>query len=202
METYIIPLALCVQSEINMKFIIIVFSPFEIREMCNIPCFGFVEKLVLLYLSHTSSARRSTFNTLLRLSHIRVKVKREAVVDGKLCAVFKCLLVADATHGRNCNVGAVNNGLPSFPRPRDSDNTLHLGFVVPCIFKYSVKHPTRCTINLIFIALSRRHRPTCFGHYCAHHQEPLPTAFAATGYRMIAGLGVFQVVVGLLVRLQ
>jgi hypothetical protein len=72
----------------------------------------------------------------------------------------------------------------------------NLGFVVPCIFRYSIKHPTRCTINLIFIALSRRHRSTCFGHYCAHHQEPPPTAFAASGYRMIAGLDVFQAVVG------
>jgi hypothetical protein len=50
-----------------------------------------------------------------------------------------------------------------------------------------------------FIALSRRHRQTCFGHCCAHHQEPPPTAFAASGYRMIAGLDVFQAVVGLLV---
>jgi hypothetical protein len=31
---------------------------------------------------------------------------------------------------------------------------------------------------------------------CAHHQEPTPTAFAASGYRMIAGLDVFQAVVG------
>jgi hypothetical protein len=73
-----------------------------------------------------------------------------------------------------------------------------LGSVVPCIFKYSIKHPTRCTIDLVFIALSRRHRSTCFGHYCAHHQEPPPTAFAASGYRMIAGLDVFQTVVRLL----
>jgi hypothetical protein len=74
--------------------------------------------------------------------------------------------------------------------------------VVPYIFIYSIKRPTRCTINLIFIALSCRHRSTCFGHCCAHHQEPPPTAFAASGYRMIAGLDVFQAVVGLLVRLQ
>jgi hypothetical protein len=79
---------------------------------------------------------------------------------------------------------------------------INLGFVVPWIFKYSIKHPTRCTINLICIALSRRHRSTCFGHCSAHHQEPPPTAFAASGYRMIAGLDVFQAVVGLLVRLQ
>jgi hypothetical protein len=65
--------------------------------------------------------------------------------------------------------------------------------------QYSIKHPIRCTVNLIFIALSRRHRSTCFGHYCAHHQEPPPTAFAASGYLMIAGLDVFQSVVGLLV---
>jgi hypothetical protein len=75
---------------------------------------------------------------------------------------------------------------------------MNLGFVVPCIFKYSIKQPTRCTTNLIFIALSRRHRSTCFGHCCAHHQEPPPTAFAASGYRMIAGLDVLQAVVGLL----
>jgi hypothetical protein len=72
-----------------------------------------------------------------------------------------------------------------------------LGFVVPCIFKYSIKQPTRCTINLKFIALSRIHRSTCFGHCCTHHQEPPPTAFAATSYRMIAGLNVLQAVVGL-----
>jgi hypothetical protein len=45
METCMIPLARCVQSEINMKFIIIIFSPFEICGMCNIPCFGIVEEL-------------------------------------------------------------------------------------------------------------------------------------------------------------
>jgi hypothetical protein len=48
-------------------------------------------------------------------------------------------------------------------------------------------------INLIFIALSCRHCSTCFGHYCAHHQEPLQTAFAVSGYRMIAGVDVFLV---------
>jgi hypothetical protein len=76
----------------------------------------------------------------------------------------------------------------------------HLGFVVPCIFKYSIKQPTRCTINLKFIVLSRTHRSTCFGPCCAHHQDPPPTAFAAIGYRMIAGLDVLQAVVGLLVN--
>jgi hypothetical protein len=67
---------------------------------------------------------------------------------------------------------------------------------------YSIKLPTGCTTNLLFIALSPRQRSTSFGHYCAHHQEPPPTALAASGYRMIAGLDVFQTVVGLLVRLQ
>jgi hypothetical protein len=65
------------------------------------------------------------------------------------------------------------------------------------IMQSSIKHPTRCTINIIFIALSCRHRSTCFGQYCAHHQEPPPTAFAASGYRMIVELDVFQAVVGL-----
>jgi hypothetical protein len=51
-------------------------------------------------------------------------------------------------------------------------------------------------------ALSRRHRPTCFGHCCAHHQQPTSTVFAATGYRMIAWLDVFQAGFCLLVRLQ
>jgi hypothetical protein len=40
----------------------------------------------------------------------------------------------------------------------------------------------------------------CFGHCCAHHHESPPTAFAATGYRMIAGSDVLQAVVGLLVK--
>jgi hypothetical protein len=66
--------------------------------------------------------------------------------------------------------------------------------------QFSIKQPTRCTINLIFIALSRRHRSACFGHCCAHHQEPPPTAFAASGYHIIAGLDVLQAVVGLLVN--
>jgi hypothetical protein len=70
------------------------------------------------------------------------------------------------------------------------------------VSRHSIKQPTRCTINLIFIALSLRNRSTCFGHCCAHHQEPLPTAFAASVYRVIAGLDVLQAVVGLLVRLQ
>jgi hypothetical protein len=55
-------------------------------------------------------------------------------------------------------------------------------------------------MNLIFIASSRRHPSTCFGHCCAHHQVLPPTAFAASGYRVIAGLDVLQAVVGLLVN--
>jgi hypothetical protein len=69
------------------------------------------------------------------------------------------------------------------------------GSVHPQIFNL-----TRCTINLIFIALSHRYRSTCFGHYCAHDQEPPPTAFAAAGYRVIAGVNMFPAVVGLLVN--
>jgi hypothetical protein len=85
--------------------------------------------------------------------------------------------------------------LNTFVGTKDSMLSWHWTFIL-C----SIKHPTRCTINLIFIALSRRHRSTCFGHCCSHHQEPPPTAFAASGYRMIAGLDVFQAVVCLLVR--
>ena len=48
METCIIPLERCLKSEINMKFINIIFSAFEILGMFNIPCFGFVEELVFL----------------------------------------------------------------------------------------------------------------------------------------------------------
>jgi hypothetical protein len=40
--------------------------------------------------------------------------------------------------------------------------------------------------------LSHIHRSTCFGHCCAHHQEPPPTAFTASGYRMIVRLDVLQ----------
>jgi hypothetical protein len=94
--------------------------------------------------------------------------------------------------------GAVYTSAVDFCSRKDIE--IYLVSVVPCIFKYSIKRPTRCTINLIFIALSRRHRSTCFGHCCAHHQEPPPSTFAASCYRMIAGLDVFQAVVGLLVN--
>jgi hypothetical protein len=66
----------------------------------------------------------------------------------------------------------------------------------------SITHPTRCKVNLIFIALSHRHLSTYFRECCANHQEPPSIAFAATGYCMIARLDVLQAVVGLLVRLQ
>jgi hypothetical protein len=47
-----------------------------------------------------------------------------------------------------------------------------------------------------FIALSRRRCSTCFGYYYAHHQEPLQTAVAASGFRMNAEVDVFPAVVG------
>jgi hypothetical protein len=47
-----------------------------------------------------------------------------------------------------------------------------------------------------FIALSRRHCSTCFGHYYAHHQEPFQTAAAAIGFHMNAKVDVFPAVVG------
>src|SRR5215475_13282899 len=50
--------------------------------------------------------------------------------------------------------------------------------------------PYNCRVGRASISLSRIHRSTCFGQCCAHHQEPPPTAFAATGYRIIAGLDV------------
>jgi hypothetical protein len=62
------------------------------------------------------------------------------------------------------------------------------------------KTTNQMQINLIFIVLSRRHRSTCFGHCCAHHQKPPPTAFAASGYRVIARLDLLQAVVGLQVN--
>jgi hypothetical protein len=53
-----------------------------------------------------------------------------------------------------------------------------------------------------FIALSRRHCSTCFGHHYAHHQEHLQTAVAASGFHMNAEVDVFPAVVGLLVGKQ
>jgi hypothetical protein len=76
----------------------------------------------------------------------------------------------------------------------------HSSVLATGLRKFSIKHPTIYTINLIFIALSRRHRSTCFGQRCAHHQEPPSAAFAASGYHLIAGLDVFQAMVGLLVN--
>jgi hypothetical protein len=54
----------------------------------------------------------------------------------------------------------------------------------------------------LFFALSRIHRSTCFGQCCAHHQEPPPTAHAASDYRMIARLDVLQTVVGFRPKLE
>jgi hypothetical protein len=50
-----------------------------------------------------------------------------------------------------------------------------------------------------FITYSHRRCSTCFGHYCAHHQELFQTAVAASGFRINAEVGVFPAVVGLLV---
>jgi hypothetical protein len=50
-----------------------------------------------------------------------------------------------------------------------------------------------------FVVLSYKHCSTCFGHYYAHHQEPLQTAVAASGFRMNTEVDVFPAVVGLLV---
>jgi hypothetical protein len=50
-----------------------------------------------------------------------------------------------------------------------------------------------------FIVLSYRYCSTCFGHYYAHHQEPVQTAVAASGFRMNVEVEVFSAVVGLLV---
>jgi hypothetical protein len=72
--------------------------------------------------------------------------------------------------------------------PTDTDSVLIL--VAWISYHHSIKQPNKCTFNVIFIALSRRHRSTCFGHCCAHHQEPPLTAFVASGYHMIAGFDV------------
>jgi hypothetical protein len=50
-----------------------------------------------------------------------------------------------------------------------------------------------------FIALLYRYCSTCFGHYNAHHQEPVQTAVGASGFRMNVPVEVFSDVVGLLV---
>ena len=55
-----------------------------------------------------------------------------------------------------------------------SRNTQFLRFVVPCIFNHSNKTPNQMQQSIVkFIALSYRHCSICFGHYCAHHQEPV-----------------------------
>jgi hypothetical protein len=55
--------------------------------------------------------------------------------------------------------------------------------------------------NAKFIALSYRHCSTCFGHYNAHHQEPVKLPVAASGFRMNVEVEVFSAVVGLLISL-
>jgi hypothetical protein len=47
-----------------------------------------------------------------------------------------------------------------------------------------------------FIALSYRHCSKCFGHYYAHHQEPVKHV-AASGFRINVEVEVFSAVVGL-----
>jgi hypothetical protein len=44
----------------------------------------------------------------------------------------------------------------------------------------------------VVVALLVNNYSTYFGHGCAHHQEHPPTAFAASGYRIIAGLDVLE----------
>jgi hypothetical protein len=47
-------------------------------------------------------------------------------------------------------------------------------FVVPCIFNHSNKTTNQLQQSIVkFIALSYRYCSTCFGHYSAHHQEPV-----------------------------
>jgi hypothetical protein len=46
----------------------------------------------------------------------------------------------------------------------------------------SNKTPNHMQQSIVkFIAFSRRHCSTCFGHYYAHHQEPFETAVAFGG---------------------
>lgn len=47
-DTCVLPLARCVQSEINLKIILIFFFRFEIRRMCNIP-FSVSLKILFLF---------------------------------------------------------------------------------------------------------------------------------------------------------
>jgi hypothetical protein len=79
------------------------------------------------------------------------------------------------------------------------DCILNLGFVVPCIFKYSNKTPNQMQQPVVkFIALSHKRCSTCFGHHYAHYQELFQTAVAASGFRLNAEVDVFPAVVGLL----
>jgi hypothetical protein len=50
------------------------------------------------------------------------------------------------------------------------------------------KTRTICTINLkVFKMYLFVHCSTCFGHNCAHHQEPSITAHAVSGHRVVLG---------------
>jgi hypothetical protein len=50
----------------------------------------------------------------------------------------------------------------------------YLRFVVPCIFNHLNKTTNQMQQSIVkFIALSYRYCSTCFGHYNAHHQEPV-----------------------------
>jgi hypothetical protein len=70
---------------------------------------------------------------------------------------------------------------------------INLGFVVPCIFKYSNKTPNQMQQSIVkFIAWSHRHCSTCFGHYYAHHQELFQTSVAASSFHMKAEVDFFQ----------
>jgi hypothetical protein len=74
---------------------------------------------------------------------------------------------------------------------------MDLGFVVPCIFKYSNKTPNQMQQSVVkFIAYSHRFCLTCFGHHHAHHQELFQTAAAGSGFRLNAEVNVLPVVVG------
>jgi hypothetical protein len=59
------------------------------------------------------------------------------------------------------------------------------------------KIPTRCTISLkVFKIYLLVHCSTCFGHHCAHHQEPPITAHAVSGHRVLLGPMLFPALFG------
>jgi hypothetical protein len=111
--------------------------------------------------------------------------------------LFLCVFSAWSTYDKQniilikicCAFVGLNNKLCKIHGTYIKIELMNLGFVVPCIFKYSMKQPTRCTINLLFIALSRRHRSTCFGHCFPIVRSPLQLP--------LQPLDVLQAVVGL-----